>query len=84
MYESDMQRGGPVINPAHYNAHPSGVECIDIVKHMNFCCGNAVKYIWRAGDKGNYVQDLRKAINYLEYEIERYQNGPGKSVQTTE
>lgn len=60
-----------VEHPPHYNDHPSGVECIDIVQHMNFCRGNAVKYIWRAGAKGDEVEDLRKAKRYLEYEIER-------------
>jgi len=38
-----------VNHPDHYNKHPSGVECIDIVEHMSFNLGNAVKYIWRAG-----------------------------------
>jgi hypothetical protein len=37
--------------PPHYRAHASGVECIEITEHMNFCLGNAVKYIWRAGLK---------------------------------
>ena len=61
----------PVNHPRHYLAHPSGIECITIIQHMNFCLGNAVKYIWRCGEKGNQVQDLRKAIQYLEYEIKR-------------
>ena len=61
-----------VVNyPAHYTAHPSGVECIQITEHMNFCRGNAVKYIWRADDKGDPLENLRKAVWYLEREIER-------------
>lgn len=60
-----------VNHPAHYNAHPSGVECIQIVEHMNFNLGNAIKYIWRAGDKGNTIEDLEKARWYLNREIER-------------
>lgn len=59
----------PVNHPAHYTGHPSGVECIQITEHMSFCRGNAMKYIWRAGDKGNEVQDLEKAIWYLQREI---------------
>jgi hypothetical protein len=52
----------PVNHPQHYTEHPSGVECIQVTEHMNFCLGNAVKYIWRAGLKGdNAVEDLRKA-----------------------
>lgn len=31
----------PVNHPPHYTAHPSGVECITITKHMNFNVGNA-------------------------------------------
>ena len=61
-----------VEHPPHYNAHPSGVECIQVTEHMNFCLGNAMKYIWRAGLKSeDAVQDLRKAVWYLEQEIER-------------
>ena len=37
-----------VNHPKHYTAHPSGIEAIQITEHMNFCLGNAVKYIWRA------------------------------------
>jgi hypothetical protein len=60
-----------VNHPSHYNGHPSGVECIVIVEHMNFCRGNAIKYIWRAGEKGNEIEDLKKARWYLDREIER-------------
>lgn len=62
-----------IINPPHYKRHPSGVECIQITEHMNFCLGNAVKYIWRAGlkDGNSSGQDLEKAIWYINREIER-------------
>ncbi len=58
-------------NPPHYQAHPSGVECIEITEHMNFCLGNAIKYIWRAGLKNNAIEDLRKAQWYIDREIAR-------------
>jgi hypothetical protein len=61
----------PVSHPAHYTGHPSGVECIQITEHMGFCLGNAVKYIWRAGEKGNRLQDLKKARWYIDREISR-------------
>ena len=62
----------PVNHPSHYISHPSGLECIQITEHMNFCLGNAVKYIWRAGLKSNSaIEDLQKACWYLEREIER-------------
>ena len=60
------------INPAHYKQHPSGVEVIQITEHMNFCLGNAVKYILRAGLKTpDAVTDLRKAAWYVAREIDR-------------
>lgn len=61
----------PVDHPQHYTAHPSGIECIQVTEHMNFCLGNAVKYIWRAGLKHDAIEDLRKAAWYLEREIAR-------------
>lgn len=60
-----------VDHPAHYTSHASGVECIQITEHMNFCCGNAIKYIWRAGEKGDAITDLKKARWYLDREIAR-------------
>lgn len=61
-----------VNHPDHYNAHPSGVECIVIVEHMSFNVGNAVKYCWRAGLKGtDQIEDLKKAKWYIEREIAR-------------
>jgi hypothetical protein len=62
----------PVSKPKHYNAHPSGIECIQITEHLNFCLGNAMKYIWRAGLKSeDPVQDLEKAVWYIQREIWR-------------
>lgn len=59
------------INPDHYRQHPAGIECIEITEHMNFCLGNAIKYIWRAGKKGDAIEDLRKAAFYIDREIKR-------------
>jgi hypothetical protein len=62
----------PVNHPSHYTEHPSGVECIQITEHMNFCLGNAIKYIWRAGLKNdNAIEDLKKARWYVDRELER-------------
>jgi hypothetical protein len=63
--------GDSVDHPAHYNASPSGVECIDIAEHMSFNLGNALKYLWRADHKGNAIEDLEKASWYISREIER-------------
>jgi len=68
-------RGGvvdDVVNhPSHYTSHPSGVECIQVTEHMGFNLGNAVKYIWRADEKGAAIEDLRKAAWYVQREIQR-------------
>jgi hypothetical protein len=67
-----------VNHPKHYTEHPSGVECIEITEHMNFCVGNAIKYLWRAGLKGEQVEDLRKARWYIDREIARILNNAGE------
>lgn len=65
----------PVNHPSHYTSHPSGVECIQITEHMNFCLGNAIKYIWRAGLKDTSdIEDLEKAVWYINREIQRRKN----------
>jgi hypothetical protein len=64
-----------VVNqPKHYTRHPSGIECIQITEHMGFNLGNAVKYIWRCDLKKDAIEDLRKAVWYIEREIERRQS----------
>jgi Protein of unknwon function (DUF3310) len=61
-----------VNHPSHYNRHPSGVECIDIIKHHNFNIGSTIKYLWRQGLKAGEpnIKDLKKAAWYLQNEIE--------------
>ena len=59
-----------VNHPKHYTQHPSGIECIQITRHMGFNLGNAMKYLWRA-DLKNGLEDLRKAIWYIEDEIKK-------------
>ena len=71
-----------VNHPKHYTSHPSGVECIEVTEHLNFCIGNAIKYLWRAGLKGEQVEDLRKARWYIDREIARILNG-GKDESRT-
>lgn len=60
-----------VNHPRHYTNHPSGIEAIQVTRHMNFNLGNAIKYIWRAGQKEDAITDLRKALFYIEDEIKR-------------
>ena len=67
-----MAKSPDMVNsPPHYTGHPSGVECIDIVEHFGFNIGNAVKYLWRCGLKGDEIEDLKKAAWYVNREIER-------------
>lgn len=65
------KKADTVDHPRHYTSHPSGAECIDVAEHMSFCLGNALKYIWRADLKGDPIENLRKAIWYLNREIAR-------------
>lgn len=73
------QKTDNVNHPAHYNSHPSGIECIEIARHHNFNIGNTIKYLWRAGlkseegmeDTVKQVEDLNKAIWYIQDEIKR-------------
>ena len=70
-----------VHSPTHYNSDPSGVECIDVVEHRTFNIGNAMKYLWRAGLKGDLVEDLKKARWYIEREIQRLENQRASRVR---
>lgn len=60
-----------VSHPPHYTY--GKIECIDFIcdKKLNFNLGNAIKYIVRADHKGSKRQDLEKAIQYLNFEIEK-------------
>lgn len=72
-----------VNHPPHYTSHPSGVECIQVTEHMNFNLGNATKYIWRAGLKGDdAVEDLRKAAFYVDREIARLGGESGDAPES--
>ena len=63
-----------VNHPKHYNSHPAGIECIDIIRHYTCDIANAIKYLWRAGlkpemgkeDAEKEIEDLKKALWYIE------------------
>ena len=73
-----------VNHPSHYTwlKELCGVEVIDITRHMDFCLGNAVKYILRQGhkteegmtDTDKAIEDLEKAIWYLNDKIKTMKN----------
>lgn len=60
-----------VSHPSHYTF--GRFEVIDVIEDwkLGYHRGNAIKYIARAGKKDNEIQDLKKAIWYLEREISR-------------
>jgi hypothetical protein len=67
-------------HPPHYKSLrakcfkcESSIECIDVTRTMNFNLGNAIKYIWRCEYKGKKIEDLKKAIWYLQDEINKEQ-----------
>ena len=55
----------------HYKSHPSGIEAIEITQYESFLRGNILKYVLRAPYKGTEYEDLLKAAEYLNWEIER-------------
>lgn len=71
-----------VNHPSHYCSHPSGIECIDIVRHHDFSIGNAIKYLWRAGLKNDTsltkkekeIEDLNKAVFYINDKIKQLES----------
>lgn len=67
-----------VNHPPHYNQHPKGIECIDVIEENPFPnLANTMKYVWRVswGSKGNDIEDLEKAKWFLQREIWRRING---------
>lgn len=69
----DTSEDDPVNHPSHYT--DGKIEVIDYIedKGLDFCLGNAVKYISRAGrkDQSKEVEDLQKAIWYINRKIEQ-------------
>jgi len=60
-----------VNHPAHYNK--AGLEVIDVIEayELPYRLGNVVKYVLRCAYKGHRDQDLRKALWYLQREINK-------------
>lgn len=70
------------VNHPSYYQDPSGVECITVARYRDFNIGNALKYLWRAGlkkeegisDIDKQIEDLKKAIFYINDEINKLNN----------
>lgn len=82
VFKNTSKLNDNVNHPKHYTSHPSGVECIQIARHYCFSIGNAIKYLWRAGlkqdtsltDKEKEIEDLKKAIWYINDRISQLEN----------
>jgi hypothetical protein len=66
-------KGETIHHPAHYGGGDNPYEAIKVIEawELGFHLGNTVKYIARAGRKGDRLEDLKKAAWYLQREIER-------------
>lgn len=62
----DSNSFDPVQRPAHYNKHPSGIQTIELTRLCPGSLSNAIKYIWRAGEKNDIIEDMRKCVWYLD------------------
>lgn len=62
-----------VNHPAHYGGDGNVYEAILVIEawRLDFCLGNTVKYICRAGKKGEAIEDLKKARWYLDRRIQQ-------------
>lgn len=69
-----------VDHPAHYGGVDNPYEAIKVIEawDLGFCLGNAVKYISRAGKKGDRLEDLKKARWYLDREVSNLEAGNGQ------
>ena len=80
--ETCDEENNSVDHPLHYTSHPSNIECIEVARHYCFSIGNAIKYLWRAGlkkemgleDKEKEIEDLKKAIWYINDRIKQLSN----------
>ena len=65
-----------VNHPSHYGGEDNPYEAIKVIEawDLGFNLGNVVKYLSRAGKKGETLEDLRKAAWYLQREIQNREN----------
>ena len=69
------------INPEHYNRLNSQPKDVIRAWGLNFNLGSAVKYISRAGHKDDIVQDLKKAQEFIQFEIDAIEAEREKSTK---
>ena len=57
-------------HPKHYTSDDCGVEAIEVTSLLPACISNSVKYVWRCGKKDEDLQELKKALWYINYSID--------------
>jgi hypothetical protein len=73
------------VRPDHYGGPDNPYEAIKVIHawSLGFNLGNAVKYISRAGKKGEPLEDLKKARTYLDFEINLIETGNVNGERST-
>jgi hypothetical protein len=80
VFRSETVEKDSINHPAHYTSSRAKcecgrtIECIDVARHQNFNIGNIIKYLWRCDQKGDALENLKKAAWYLQDEINRRTN----------
>ena len=78
--EEEKKVNDPVECPSHYVY--GKIECIDFIDScsygLDFCLGNAIKYLTRCKHKGTAVQDIRKAVWYATHAANKLESGEYK------
>ena len=76
-----------VNNPVHYGGADNPYEAIKVIEawELDFCLGNTIKYISRAGKKEpeKVIEDLEKAKWYLERKIASLKDDEWKNLKVT-
>ncbi len=76
--EQDELDMSEIDHPEHNTNHPSSVECIELAEQMNFCLGNALMHLHKVDLKCDELENLNKALWYVEREIQRIESSDEK------
>lgn len=80
--KGDKKKKKELVNhPKHYGGKDNPYEAIKVIEawDLGFCLGNTIKYISRAGKKDETIQELEKALWYLQREIKNLKDGKKSS-----
>lgn len=68
--DDNNKQSDAINHPKHYTSDDCGVEAIEVTSLLPACISNAVKYVWRCGKKDEDLQELKKALWYINYSID--------------